>query len=133
MIVSVFLGDVGVIGCTLKVIVPINQLYMIMCESIWCGEIIQSSGGPCHLSTISLKNSHMFKIAELVISFYSHVSNIHNMRHLCTLAMFHTHHVNSLLLLIHVQVQCDLAITKNTCIDKYSLNYLNLFLKYKIG
>ena len=34
MIVSVFQGDVGVIGCTLKVIVPINQLYMIMCESI---------------------------------------------------------------------------------------------------
>ena len=26
MIASVFLGDVGVIGCTLKVIVPIKQL-----------------------------------------------------------------------------------------------------------
>ena len=26
MVTSVFLGDVGVIGCTLKVIVPIKQL-----------------------------------------------------------------------------------------------------------
>ena len=26
MVASVFLGDVGVIGCTSKVIVPINQL-----------------------------------------------------------------------------------------------------------
>ena len=40
---------------------------------------------------------------------------------------------NSLLLLIHVQVQYDLAITRNTCVNVYSLNYLDLFLKYKIG
>ena len=26
MVVSMFLGDVGVIGCTMKVIVPIKQL-----------------------------------------------------------------------------------------------------------
>ena len=26
----------------------------------------------------------------------------------------------------------DLAITRNTCVDKCSLNCLNLFLKYKI-
>ena len=32
-------------------------------------EIIQYSGGSCHLSTILLKNSHLFKIAKLVISF----------------------------------------------------------------
>ena len=31
---------------------------------------------------------------------FSHVSDIPNMRHLCTLAMFHTQHANSLLLLI---------------------------------
>ena len=56
------------------------------------------------------------------------------MKHLCTLAIFFTHNMqNSLLLLIHVQVQCDLAITRNTCVNVYSLNYLNLFLKYKIG
>ena len=29
------------------------------------GEIIQSSGGPRHLPTIPLKDSHLFKIAEL--------------------------------------------------------------------
>ena len=39
----------------------------------------------------------------------------------------------SLLLLIYVQVQCDLAITRFTCVDVYSLNCLDLFLKYKIG
>ena len=46
---------------------------------------------------------------------------------------FHTQHTNSLLLLIHVQVQCDLAITRNTCLNICSLNCLNLFLKYQIG
>ena len=33
------------------------------------GEIIQSFGGPRHLSTIPLKDSYLFKIVELVISF----------------------------------------------------------------
>ena len=33
-------------------------------------EIIESSGGPHHLSTIPLKNFHLFKITELVINFY---------------------------------------------------------------
>ena len=64
---------------------------------------------------------------------FSLVSNLHNMRHLCTLAMFHTQHTNSLLLLIHVLVQCDLAIIGDTCVNICSLNCLNLFLKYKIG
>ena len=64
---------------------------------------------------------------------FSQVSNLHNMRHLCTLALFHTQHANSLLLLIHVQVQCDLAITRDTCVNICLLNYLNLFFKYKIG
>ena len=49
------------------------------------------------------------------------------------LLCFHTQHTNFSLLLIHVQVQCDLAITKNTCVNICSLNCLNLFLKYKIG
>ena len=47
--------------------------------------------------------------------------------------VFHTQHANSLLLLIYVHVQCDLAITRNTCVNVYSLNCLVLFLKYKIG
>ena len=34
------------------------------------GEIIDSSGRPRHLSTIPLKNFHLFKIAESVINFY---------------------------------------------------------------
>ena len=55
------------------------------------------------------------------------------MRHLCTLAMFHTQHAYSLLLLIHVQIQRDLAITRDICVNIYLLNCLNLFLKYKIG
>ena len=33
------------------------------------GEIIESFGEPRHLSTIPLKNFHLFKIAELVINF----------------------------------------------------------------
>ena len=55
-------------------------------------------------------------------------------RHLCNLATFFTHNMQySLLLLIHVQVQCDLVITRNTCVNVCSLNCLNLFFKYKIG
>ena len=64
---------------------------------------------------------------------FSLVSNLHNMRHLCTLTMFHTQHANSLLLLIHMQVQYDLAIIGDTCVNICLLNSLNLFLKYKIG
>ena len=64
---------------------------------------------------------------------FSHISNRHNMRNLCTLVMFSHTTANSLLLLIHVQVQCDLAITRDTCVNICLLNCLNLFLKYKIG
>ena len=52
--------------------------------------------------------------------------------HLCNLAMFFTHNMQySLLLLINVQVQCDLAIIRFTCVNVCSLNSLHLFLKYK--
>ena len=55
------------------------------------------------------------------------------LKQLCNLAMFFTHNKQySLLLLIHVQVQCDLAITRNTCVNVCPLNCLDLFLKYKI-
>ena len=54
--------------------------------------------------------------------------------HLCNLTMFFTHNTQySLLLLIHVQIQYDLAITRFTCVNVYSLNCLDLFFKYKIG
>ena len=52
--------------------------------------------------------------------------------HLYNLAMFFTHNTQySLLFLIHVQIQCDLAITKFTCVNVWSQNCLELFLKYK--
>ena len=55
-------------------------------------------------------------------------------RHLCNLAMFFTHNMQySLLLLIHMQVQCNLVITRNTCVNVCSLNCFNLFFKYKIS
>ena len=98
MVASVFLGDVGVIGCTLKVIVPIKQLWL--CVSVFD-----------------------FLISQIVIIWDTYA----------LLLCFHIQHANSLLLLIRVQLQCDLAITRNTCVNIYSLNCLNLFLKYKIG
>ena len=76
-------------------------------------------------------NPHQAVMIVYECIWFSHISNLHNMRHLCTLAMFHTQHANSLLLLIHVQVQCDLAMIRNTCVNICSLNCLNLFLKYK--
>ena len=63
---------------------------------------------------------------------FSLVSNHHNLRHLCTLAMFRTQHANSLLLLIHVQVQCDIVITRNTCVNICSLNCFNSFWNIKL-
>ena len=48
-----------------------NQIVVIWL-AIWKPtkeEIIESFGGPCHLSTILLKNFHLFKIIESVISF----------------------------------------------------------------
>ena len=93
------LGDVSVIGYTLKVIVPIKQLWLCVSESD-------------------------FFIYQIVIT----------SRHLCNLAMFFTHNTQySLLFLIHVQVQCDLTITRFTCVNVCSQNCLDLFLKYKIG
>ena len=47
--------------------------------------------------------------------------------------IFHSQHAIFFTTLIHVQVQCDLAITSNACVNVCSLNCLNLFLKYKIG
>ena len=44
--------------------------FFFLLNSLVIGEIIQPSSGPHHLSTIPLKNSHLFKIAESVISFY---------------------------------------------------------------
>ena len=68
------------------------------------------------------------------LNWFSYISYRHNIRHLCNLAIFFTHNIqNSLLLLIHEQVQCDLTITRDTCVNVCSLNCLNLFLKYKIS
>ena len=65
---------------------------------------------------------------------FSHISNHHKCIHLCNLAIFFTHNTQySLLFLIHVQIQCDLAIISFTCVNVCSLNCLDLFLKYKIG
>ena len=47
--------------------------------------------------------------------------------------VFHTQHVIFFAILIHVHIQCDLAITSFTCVNVCSLNCLDLFLKYKIG
>ena len=44
-------------------------LWLIISRPIVLGEIIESSGGPRHLSTIPLKNFHLFKIAKSVINF----------------------------------------------------------------
>ena len=67
---------------------------------------------------------------------FSHISNRHNMyTHMQSCdVFFFTHNTQySLLFLIHVQIQCDLAITSFTCVNVCSLNCLDLFLKYKIG
>ena len=103
-----------------------NALYMI--ASIYfrrCGSYrMYLEGDSSHQKLWLCVSLNDFLISQIVI----------NCRHLCNLAIFFTHNMQySLLLLIHVQVQCDLAITRNTCVNECSLNCLNLFLKYKIG
>ena len=49
---------------------------------------------------------------------FSHISIVITCIHLCNLAMFYTNNTQySLLFLIHVQIQCDLAITSFTCVN----------------
>ena len=65
---------------------------------------------------------------------FSYLKIVITCRCLCNLVMFFTHKMQySLLLLIHVQVQCYLAITRFTCDNLCLLNCLNLFFKNKIG
>ena len=46
-----------------------GEVWGIKIQSRERGEIIESSGGSRHLSTIPLKNFHLFKIAKPVINF----------------------------------------------------------------
>ena len=66
---------------------------------------------------------------------FSHISNRHNMYTLMqSCDIFFTYNTQySLLFLIYVQIQCDLAITSFTCGNVCSINYHDLFLKYKIS
>ena len=83
MVASVFLGDVGVIGYTSKVIVPIKQFWL--CVSVFD-----------------------FLISQIIIIWDTYA---------LLLCFSHTTRKNSLILLIHVQVQCDLTITRNKCVN----------------
>ena len=98
--------------------------------------IASVSSRRCWSYRMYLKGDSLHQVVMIVCEskWFSHISNCHNMRWLCNLVMFFTHNMqNYLLLLIHVQVQYDLDITRNTCVNVCSLNYLDLFLKYKIG
>ena len=103
-----------------------NVLYMI--ASVYsrrCGsyKMYLESDSP-HQTVMIECQFKWFLISQIIIT----------CKNLCNLAMFFTHNTQySLLLLIHVQIQCDLAITMNTCVNVHSLNCLNLFFKYKIG
>ena len=106
----------------------IKMLYISMIASMYsrrCGSYrMYLECDSLHQTVMIVCELKCFLISQIVIT----------CRHLCNLAMFFTHNMQySLLLLIHVQVQCDLAITRNTCVNVCSLNYLNFLLKYKIG
>ena len=101
-----------------------NALYMIASvSSKRCGSYRMYLEGDSPHQTVMI-------VCEL--KWFSHISNRHNIYTLMQSGnVFHMQY--SLLLLIHIQVQCDLAITRNTWVNVCSLNCLNLFLKYKIG
>ena len=90
----------------------------------------------CGSYRMYLKGNSLHQAVMIVCELkrFSYILNRYNMYTLCNLVMFFIHNTQySLLFLIHVQIQCDLAITNFTCVNVCSLNCLNLFLKYKIG
>ena len=92
-----FVRDVGVIGCTSKVIVPIKQLWL--CVSVFYSPI-----------SLSLHDEILILTCK---------SFTHSTQFFATIDTI-------------VQVQCALAITRNTCVSWNLLNCLNLFLKIKL-
>ena len=82
-----------------------NALYMIASVfSRRCGSYrMYLEGDSPHQTVMTACKLSDFLISQIVIT----------CRHLCNLVMFFTHNMqHSLLLLIHVQVECDLAITR---------------------
>ena len=72
-------------------------------------------------------SSHQAVMIVCELKRVSHISNCHNMYTLIQSYDVFTHNTQySLLFLIHVQIQCDLAITSFTCVNVCSLNCLNL-------
>ena len=74
---------------------------------------------PTNMLTIILKAVWFFLLLFSLYIFLCIFFFIHNTQY-------------ALLLLIHVQLQCDLAIARNTCINICSLNCLNLFWNIKL-
>ena len=76
-----------------------NALYMIASvSSRRCGSYRMYLDGD---------SSHQTVMIVCELKWFSHISNRHNIRHLCNLVIFFTHNMQYfLLLLIHVQVQC---------------------------
>ena len=48
---------------------------MICYENVMDKKLYSPHGRPCHLSTVSVKDSHLFKIAESAFSFYLELHN----------------------------------------------------------
>ena len=64
---------------------------------------------------------------------FSLVSNLHNMRYLCTFVMF-SHTTRKFFATLDTCAGTMwFGITMDTCVNIYLLDYLDLFLKYKIG
>ena len=79
-------------------------------------------GNSPHQTVMIVCELHDFLISQIVMTCI----------HLCNLVIFFTHNTQySLLLSIHVQVQCDLAITRFTYVNVCSLNCLDSFWHIK--
>ena len=90
----------------------------------------------CGSYRIYLEGDSPHQVVMIVceLKWFSYISNRHNMYTLmqsCDIFFIYNTQY-SLLFLIYVQIQCDLAITSFTCVYVSSLNCLDLFFKYKI-
>ena len=88
----------------------------------------------CGSYRMYLKGDSSYQVVMIVCewNWFSYISNLHNMRHLCTLAMFYTQHAK---IICYFWYMCRYNVIwpSQGIRNIYSLNYLNLFLKYKIG
>ena len=102
-----------------------NALYMI--ASVYSRRCVS------YKMCLECDSLHQIVMIVCELKWFSHILNRYNMKHLCTLAMF-SHTIRKFFATFDTHAGTMwFGYHKNICVNVCSLNYHNLFLKYKIG